>query len=651
MSSPSTPDQQSSKKLSQDDIISDTKEVIQGLDQLKNEHNSILNGLYQSLRAVKKDNGETHLMMEEKTSIIEKSLEQLELGLGEAKVMMALGHHLSQVEAEKQKLRAQVRRLVQENSWLRDELAATQQKLQISEQSAAELDEKHKHLEYMYSIKKYDEDQYQDQEEGSSPEQVHLDLGFPEDDDDIQQPEDTYPQQQPAGSDSINASGYEIPARLRTLHNLVIQYASQGRYEVAVPLCKQALEDLEKTSGHDHPDVATMLNILALVYRDQNKYKEAGNLLHDALAIREKTLGPDHPAVAATLNNLAVLYGKRGKYREAEPLCKRALEIREKVLGRDHPDVAKQLNNLALLCQNQGKYEEVEWYYQRALEIYQTRLGPDDPNVAKTKNNLASAYLKQGKYKAAETLYKQVLTRAHEREYGVDDKPIWMQAEEREERGKHKDNAPYGEYGGWHKAAKVDSPTVTTTLKNLGALYRRQGKYEAAEILEDCAVRSRKNALDVVRQTKVAELLGTEISQDVPKEVAMRDLKRDHRSGSRTSVASSRRESMGSTGSVAYEKHGESGLEENGDGKLKRSGSFSKLRASIRRSSARIVNKLKGREFEDEAGMKRASSMSVLNMKLNDDGTPPPRQLSQRGRVGSHDTLTTRSRRNNGDYM
>ena len=34
-------------------------------------------------------------------------------------------------------------------------------------------------------------------------------------------------------------AGYEIPARLRTLHNLVIQYASQGRYEVAVPLCKQ----------------------------------------------------------------------------------------------------------------------------------------------------------------------------------------------------------------------------------------------------------------------------------------------------------------------------------------------------------------------------------------------------------------------------
>lgn len=89
-------------------------------------------------------------------------------------------------------------------------------------------------------------------------------------------------------------------------------------------------------------------------------------------------------------------------------------------------------------------------------------------------------------------------------------------AEEREEnKGQNKGNTPYGDYGGWHKAAKVDSPTVTTTLKvkinnlplnkwhfrkikscfiptlqNLGALYRRQGKYEAAETLEDCAMRS-----------------------------------------------------------------------------------------------------------------------------------------------------------------
>uniref|UniRef100_A0A671XCV4 Kinesin light chain n=1 Tax=Sparus aurata TaxID=8175 RepID=A0A671XCV4_SPAAU len=541
------------EKLSQDEIISRTKQVIQGLEALKQEHHSILDGLLGTLRCLKQD--EEGVLVEEKSHMIRKSLEMLELGLSEAQVMMALSSHLSSVESEKQKLRAQVRRLCQENQWLRDELAGTQQKLQKSEQSVAQLEEEKKHLEFMNQLKKYDEDLSPSEKDSDSSKETLDDL-FPDDQDD----------QAPGSKSAAQQGGYEIPARLRTLHNLVIQYASQGRYEVAVPLCKQALEDLEKTSGHDHPDVATMLNILALVYRDQNKYKEAANLLNDALAIREKTLGRDHPAVAATLNNLAVLYGKRGKYKEAEPLCKRALEIREKVLGKDHPDVAKQLNNLALLCQNQGKYEEVEYYYMRALEIYQTKLGPDDPNVAKTKNNLASCYLKQGKFKQAETLYKEILTRAHEREFGsVDDenKPIWMHAEEREEqsKGKQKDGSPFGEYGGWYKACKVDSPTVTTTLKNLGALYRRQGKFEAAETLEEAAMRSRK-------QVTQDSYLVIKTLLSVLKTFAAYKY-----SDERTTL-----------------------VEWNGDGSgsLKRSGSFSKLRASIRRSSEKLVRKLKG---------------------------------------------------------
>lgn len=45
-------------------------------------------------------------------------------------------------------------------------------------------------------------------------------------------------------------------------------------------------------------------------------------------------------------------------------------------------------------------------------------------------------------------------------------------------------------------------------MKNLGALYRRQGKYEAAETLEDCALRSKKEAVNLVKQTKVQQILG-----------------------------------------------------------------------------------------------------------------------------------------------
>uniref|UniRef100_A0A9J8D8S8 Kinesin light chain n=1 Tax=Cyprinus carpio carpio TaxID=630221 RepID=A0A9J8D8S8_CYPCA len=540
MSTMLSPRDEKLEKLSQEEIISNTKLVIQGLEALKNEHNSILHSLLETIKCLKKD--EEASVVHEKSSLLRRSVEMIELGLGEAQVMMALSNHLNAVESEKQKLRAQVRRLCQENQWLRDELANTQQKLQKSEQSVAQLEEEKKHLEFMNQLKKYDEDVSPSEEKDGEPPKDSLDDLFPNDEE-----EHTQGMQHQHNSAAVAAAqqgGYEIPARLRTLHNLVIQYASQGRYEVAVPLCKQALEDLEKTSGHDHPDVATMLNILALVYRDQNKYKEAAHLLNDALSIREKTLGKDHPAVAATLNNLAVLYGKRGKYKEAEPLCKRALEIREKVLGKDHPDVAKQLNNLALLCQNQGKYEEVEYYYCRALEIYECRLGPDDPNVAKTKNNLASCFLKQGKYKEAEVLYKEILTRAHEKEFGSVD-------------GEY--NTPYGEYGGWYKACKVNSPTVNTTLRNLGALYRRQGKLEAAETLEECAMRSRK--------------------QDVSAE----------RRRSRDSVSSVKYESGSEAGdevSMAVEWSGDGG------GVLQRSGSIGRLRDVLRRSSEMLVKKL-----------------------------------------------------------
>ncbi|XP_076100168.1 kinesin light chain-like isoform X9 [Mytilus galloprovincialis] len=643
--------------VTQEDITSNTKTIIQGLETLKNEHHQILNGLLTSMKSIKRENGDTNLT-EEKTNRLKKSLETIELGLSEAQVMMALANHLQHVEAEKQKLRAQVRRLCQENAWLRDELANTQQKLQFSEQKVATLEEEKKHLEFMNEIKKYDGNDPQTQSGTEEKEQDQstqsLDLGFPDDDEDGPQPEVLSPSQ-PSAMAQAASGGYEIPARLRTLHNLVIQYASQGRYEVAVPLCKQALEDLEKTSGHDHPDVATMLNILALVYRDQGKYKEAGNLLHDALKIREKTLGYDHPAVAATLNNLAVLYGKRGKYKEAEPLCKRALEIREKVLGKDHPDVAKQLNNLALLCQNQGKYEEVEHYYRRALEIYLKRLGTDDPNVSKTKNNLASAYLKQGKYKLAEALYKEVLTRAHEKEFGKvdgDNKPIWMQAEEREEnKGKLKDGTPMPEYGGWHKTAKIDSPTVSTTLKNLGALYRRQGKYEAAETLEECAMRSKKNALDVVKQQTNLTDIGSEYTNN-----------NRRRSASRDRVLKGSMENISHNNSTEYD-----------DGKLKRSGSFSKLRASIRRSSAKLVQKLKGKGDENSGSwyyyeqntplprywgtndgdtndmsgrsMKRASSMSVLPTNNKEEKLSESRRSYgdlRQGRTASSDQLINR---------
>nr|CAD7259131.1 unnamed protein product [Timema shepardi] len=214
--------------------------------------------------------------------------------------------------------------------------------------------------------------------------------------------------------DSYPTSSMVIPILHCLSSHLNSRIQRQEEANLSTALRNELYRDFEEMdSTADEPEPSTSNSGLWSFFDSLPNERKEMNISEEV----EKYLS--EPRVAATLNNLAVLYGKRGKYKEAEPLCKRALEIREKVLGKDHPDVAKQLNNLALLCQNQGKYEEVERYYQRALEIYEAKLGPDDPNVAKTKNNLASCYLKQGKYKEAEILYKQVLTRAHEREFGT----------------------------------------------------------------------------------------------------------------------------------------------------------------------------------------------------------------------------------------
>lgn len=199
-------------QMTQDEIISNTKTVLQGLEALRVEHASLISGIGDSNKN------------DEKTYIIRKNIDHIDLGLSEAQVMMALSCHLQNIEAEKQKLKTQVRRLHQENAWLRDELANTQQKFQASEQLVAQLEEEKKHLEFMTSVKKYDENQEQeDVNEKPRPDPV-VELFPDEDNDDRSNISPTPPSQY-----SNQSSGYEIPARLRTLHNLVIQYASQGR--------------------------------------------------------------------------------------------------------------------------------------------------------------------------------------------------------------------------------------------------------------------------------------------------------------------------------------------------------------------------------------------------------------------------------------
>lgn len=81
------PREEKLEKLSQEEIISNTKLVIQGLEALKNEHNSILHSLLETIKCLKKD--EEANLVHEKSNLLRKSVEMIELGLGEAQVRQA----------------------------------------------------------------------------------------------------------------------------------------------------------------------------------------------------------------------------------------------------------------------------------------------------------------------------------------------------------------------------------------------------------------------------------------------------------------------------------------------------------------------------------------------------------------------------------
>ncbi|CAF5224585.1 unnamed protein product, partial [Rotaria magnacalcarata] len=161
---------------------------------------------------------------------------------------MQLGNHLQNLEAEKQKLRTQVKRLCQENAWLRDELATAQKKLHECEQANAAYSVEIEHLKFLKDVKQYDVNENNPSSSnnppstnGSSGQAMDLvnDL-FPNDDDVYMDQQDmgngsnqsrrfdsyadlTMSPSQSATGSFASTTGYEIPARLKTLHNLVIQ--------------------------------------------------------------------------------------------------------------------------------------------------------------------------------------------------------------------------------------------------------------------------------------------------------------------------------------------------------------------------------------------------------------------------------------------
>lgn len=75
-------------QLTQDEIVSSTKTVISGLESLKLEHHAGLQTLETSLKAVSQESNGDIPLISEKSEILHKSLEMIDIGIEEAKVKL-----------------------------------------------------------------------------------------------------------------------------------------------------------------------------------------------------------------------------------------------------------------------------------------------------------------------------------------------------------------------------------------------------------------------------------------------------------------------------------------------------------------------------------------------------------------------------------
>lgn len=227
-------------------------------------------------------------------------------------------------------------------------------------------------------------------------------------------------------------------------------------------------------------------------------------------------------------------------------------------------------------------YCSIEPLCKRALEIREKYFGRDHPDVGKQLNNLALLCLNQGKYDQVEEYYKRAIE-IYLKSFGKHDLNVL----------KSKNNlaSAYLREGKCRQALDlyrdilIDGSSTTNRdifvmiFKNLSSLCRRQGFHDQADFLDSCLNKS-----------------------DVPNRVL--DIIKQFRTSNDTT----------SQTSLSHEY-----------GRLRRSGSFQKLRQSIRRGSEKLVQKLRGTPVnhlpsfnsmqfhQSESVMKRTSSLSVLS--------------------------------------
>uniref|UniRef100_A0A1A9VKI8 Kinesin light chain n=1 Tax=Glossina austeni TaxID=7395 RepID=A0A1A9VKI8_GLOAU len=394
--------------MSESQIISDMKRCLNCIETLKNQ--------YLLLASTTNNSNDMDTLLDncEMPALLCTFIEQLKVDIKETELVNNLSSYLRKVEMERNQLRMENQRLELENFYLKEDLHDTQQKFRISEIAVAQLEEENKHLQFLLSLTRHEDndkgivtmmesDDDDDKQKGIKT--LHNTTFHNEEDfENLLEKESkkfflfTYTPAVMISEDSnktnfndesdnlnktlitkvystelinlspLNAENQKndipvelISQRLKALHSVIAQHGAQNNDDVA---CDDVAEEIYI---YKRTHIAAMLNIIALVHRDLCNYEEAARLLHEVLELRLDHYGEHHTGIVVILNTLAKLYDKCDMCEKAEAANKRALQIKEEI---------RRINDLQLTTSEEEEEQPDQLSYETFTEENQEHLNP-----------------------------------------------------------------------------------------------------------------------------------------------------------------------------------------------------------------------------------------------------------------------------------
>ena len=194
-----------------------------------------------------------------------------------------------------------------------------------------------------------------------------------------------------------------------TLGTLAWELQTQGKYDAAEPLLREALQVQRETLGDRHPNTLVSINNLGLLLKDKGDLAAAEPLCREALEVQRETLGDRHPNTLISISNLGSLLHAKGDLAAAEPLCREALEVQRETLGSRHPSTLDSISNLGALLMDKGDLAAAEPLLREVLEVDRETFGSRHPNTLLSIGSLGLLLQAKGDLATAAPLYCEAL--------------------------------------------------------------------------------------------------------------------------------------------------------------------------------------------------------------------------------------------------